>query len=64
MYALTDRFAQLILSIFLIVGGYQFYFWCQTNPLSRRKRQLRMEFDDAIPYRPSWVWSTAFSTIR
>ncbi len=60
MSALTDRFAQLILSIFLIVGGYQFYFWCQTNPLARRKRQLRMEFDDAIPYRPSWVWIYSF----
>ena len=56
MTELTDRFAQFVLSIFLIVGVYQFYFWCQTNPLARKTRLLRMGLDDAIPYRPAWVW--------
>ena len=28
---LTDRIVQLIISVFLIVGVYQFYFWCQRN---------------------------------
>jgi membrane-associated phospholipid phosphatase len=60
MSPLSDRFAQFVLSIFLIVGVYQFYFWCQTNPLARRKRQFRLELDDAIPFRPSWVWIYSF----
>jgi len=27
-----DRIIQLVVSLFLIVGVYQFYFWCQRNP--------------------------------
>jgi membrane-associated phospholipid phosphatase len=50
-----DRILQLIISIFLIVGVYQFYFWCQRNPLAPA-RELRMPIDDLIPYRPRWVW--------
>src|ERR1051326_2923713 len=51
----TDRIVQLIISVFLIVGVYQFYFWCQRNYVTR-PRQLRMPLDDAIPYKPRWVW--------
>src|SRR5437868_9680746 len=54
-----DRVIQLIISIFLIVGVYQFYFWCQRNPLAPA-RELRMPIDDAIPYRPRWVWIYSF----
>jgi membrane-associated phospholipid phosphatase len=53
---ITDHLVQLVLSVFLIVGVYQFYFWCQTNPLSIEARGLRARFDDRIPYRPGWVW--------
>src|ERR1051326_6139921 len=55
----TDRIIQLIVSVFLIVGVYQFYFWSQRNPLTR-PRQLRLPVDDWIPYRPRWVWVYSF----
>lgn len=57
---LADHVAQLIISVFLIVGVYQFYFWCQKNPLSARTRLLRSPVDDRIPYRPGWVWIYSF----
>jgi len=28
----TDLVIQLCLSVILIIGIYQFYFWCQRNP--------------------------------
>src|SRR5689334_8888268 len=55
----TDRILQLIISVFLIVGVYQFYFWCQRNQLAP-PRQFRMALDDLIPYRPRWVWIYSF----
>jgi membrane-associated phospholipid phosphatase len=55
----TDRIIQLIVSVFLIVGVYQFYFWCQRNPRSR-PREFRWPIDDLIPYRPRWVWVYSF----
>src|SRR5438876_3061100 len=60
MASIEDHVAQLVISIFLIVGVYQFYFWCQKNPLSLRTRLLRSPLDDRIPYRPSWVWIYSF----
>ena len=55
----TDRVIQLIISAFLIVGVYQFYFWCQRNHAGR-PRELRSPLDDLIPYRPRWVWVYSF----
>lgn len=52
---LTDIIIQLCLSVILIIGIYQFYFWCQRNHLTS-PRQLRLPIDDAIPYAPRWVW--------
>ncbi|MDP9361580.1 MAG: phosphatase PAP2 family protein [Acidobacteriota bacterium] len=60
MSSLGDHVAQLILSIFLIVGVYQFYFWCQTNPFSFKTRRLLSPLDQRIPYRPIWVWVYSF----
>jgi len=54
-----DRIIQLVISVFLIVGVYQFYFWCQRNQLNR-PRELRSPLDDWIPYRPRWVWVYSF----
>ena len=51
----ADYLVQLVLSIFLIVGVYQFYFWCQRNHLTD-PRELKLPVDDWIPYRPRWVW--------
>ena len=55
----TDYVIHLTLSVFLIVGVYQFYFWCQRNPLTA-PRELRLPVDDWIPYRPAWVWIYSF----
>ena len=50
-----DYVINLLLSLMLIVGVYQFYFWCQRNPLAPA-RQLGTQVDECIPYRPGWVW--------
>ena len=54
-----DRLVQLVISAFLIVGVYQFYFWCQRNHLTA-PREFRLPIDDRIPYRPRWVWIYSF----
>jgi len=51
----ADYLIHLTLSIFLIIGVYQFYFWCQRHYLAR-PRFLKLPADDWIPYRPHWVW--------
>jgi membrane-associated phospholipid phosphatase len=45
----------LILSGVLIVGAYQFYFWCQRNALFE-PRELASGLDERIPFVPQWVW--------
>jgi membrane-associated phospholipid phosphatase len=52
---MTDFAVHLLLGTILIIGGYQFYFWCQRNPL-RPVRELRSPLDDRIPFWPAWVW--------
>ena len=54
-----DRLIQLVISVFLIVGVYQFYFWCQRNQVTQ-PREFRLPLDDRIPYRPRWVWIYSF----
>src|SRR4051812_40952837 len=51
----VDYIINLVVSVFLIVGVYQFYFWCQRNYVCR-PRALKVSLDDAIPYWPRWVW--------
>ena len=51
----TDYVMQLVLSVILIVGAYQFYFWCQRHPLAP-PREFRFALDRRVPYWPSWVW--------
>src|SRR6266404_771912 len=36
----SDRVIQLIISVFLIVGVYQFYFWCQRNHVNSPRQFL------------------------
>jgi membrane-associated phospholipid phosphatase len=56
---ITDFAVHLLLGTILIIGGYQFYFWCQRNPL-RPPRELRSPLDDRIPFWPTWVWIYSF----
>ena len=55
----ADYAVHLVLGAILIVGAYQFYFWCQRNPL-RPARELRLPLDDRIPFWPAWVWIYSF----
>ena len=55
----TDYSLDLMLSVFLIVGAYQFYFWCQRHAAAP-PRELKLPLDERIPYRPSWVWVYSF----
>lgn len=52
---LADYIINLVLSGVLIVGAYQFYFWCQRNA-PFEARELGSFIDDLIPYAPRWVW--------
>jgi membrane-associated phospholipid phosphatase len=52
---LADYVMNLALSGVLIVGAYQFYFWCQRNA-PFEARQLESSIDDLIPFSPRWVW--------
>ena len=57
--AIGDYVNHLILSVFLIVGAYQFYFWCQRQQI-RAARGMELAIDRMIPYRPGWVWIYSF----
>lgn len=50
-----DYAVDMVLTVFIIFGIYQFYFWCQRNTM-RPPRELSSRFDDLIPFRPGWVW--------
>jgi membrane-associated phospholipid phosphatase len=54
-----DYAIDLALSVILIIGVYQFYFWCQRNPLAA-PREFRLAIDERLPYWPSWVWVYSF----
>jgi membrane-associated phospholipid phosphatase len=50
-----DHCVNLTLAIVLIVGAYQFYFWCQRQTRTRA-RSFSFRLDNAIPLQPAWVW--------
>jgi membrane-associated phospholipid phosphatase len=56
---IADFVVHSLLGAILIIGGYQFYFWCQRNPM-RPVRELRLPVDDRIPFWPGWVWIYGF----
>ena len=51
----TDTLVHITLTVVLIVGGYQFYFWCQRHT-NGRARSLSFDLDNRIRIRPGWVW--------
>ena len=55
----ADYVINLVLSGVLIVGAYQFYFWCQRNA-PFEAREFGSFIDDRIPYVPGWVWVYSF----
>lgn len=50
-----DYFIVLIMSVVLIVGAYQFYFWCQRQYIHPRKGLMTF-VDRWFEYKPQWVW--------
>lgn len=50
----VDYSINIVLSVFLIFGVYQFYFFTQRH--CRRPISLWTPLDDIIPFRPAWVW--------
>jgi membrane-associated phospholipid phosphatase len=51
----ADYIINLVLGGVLVVGAYQFYFWCQRHALFE-PREFASSIDDMIPYVPRWVW--------
>src|ERR1700704_3024573 len=52
---LLDRSIEVPITIVLIIGGYQFYFWAQRQRWFAA-RYLETRFDAMIAYDPRWVW--------
>jgi len=48
-----------VLSVVLIVGAYQFYFFTQRHRI-RTPRIYHFEIDERIPFRPAWAWVYSF----
>jgi membrane-associated phospholipid phosphatase len=55
----VDYAIHLAMTVFLIFGVYQFYFWCQRHPVGAT-RQLGTGLDERIPFRPGWAWIYSF----
>ena len=54
-----DYAINLVLSIILIVGVYQFYFLTQRHPI-RTVRSFHSPLDEKIPFWPIWSWIYSF----
>ncbi|HLY74847.1 MAG TPA: hypothetical protein VKU80_12080, partial [Planctomycetota bacterium] len=54
-----DYAIHLVMTVFLIFGVYQFYFWCQRHPAATT-RQFSTSLDERIPSRPRWAWIYSF----
>jgi membrane-associated phospholipid phosphatase len=52
---LTDRILELFITVVLIVGGYQFYFWAQRQTFYPA-RYFETKLDGKITFDPRWVW--------
>jgi membrane-associated phospholipid phosphatase len=50
-----DRGLEVVITIVLIVGGYQFYFWAQRQTFYE-PRYLPTKLDSKITFDPRWVW--------
>lgn len=50
-----DYAVMFIMAVILIIGFYQFYFWCQRNNL-KKPVSLHCFMDNLFTYRPKWVW--------
>lgn len=56
---LSDHLIHLTMSVFLIFGVYQFYFWCQRQTF-RPVVKFNSKIDEALPFWPVWAWVYSF----
>ena len=54
-----DYVVHLILSVILIIGGYQFYFFTQRH-MWVKIREFGTFLDEKVPYLPWWSWIYSF----
>jgi len=54
-----DYVIHLTMSVFIIFGVYQFYFWCQRQKWVAPRR-FGSRLDDLFPYWPVWSWVYSF----
>ena len=54
-----DYAIHLVMTVFLIFGVYQFYFWCQRHPQAATRR-FAGRLDERVPYWPQWAWIYSF----
>jgi membrane-associated phospholipid phosphatase len=59
MSTFWDGFTAFLITVLLILGGYQIYFLPQKYP-ARKSVQLQTPLDKAIPFMPIWVWVYSF----
>jgi membrane-associated phospholipid phosphatase len=52
---LLDRAIEVAMTVVLIIGGYQFYFWAQRRRWFEA-HYLETRFDAMVGYDPRWVW--------
>jgi len=50
-----DYVVYVLITVFLIVGVYQFYFWTQDHGF-REPVSLETAWDRHIPLKPAWIW--------
>lgn len=50
-----DRLLEIFITVVLIVGGYQFYFWAQRQTFFDA-RYFETKWDRKINFSPRWVW--------
>jgi membrane-associated phospholipid phosphatase len=50
-----DHLVNFTLAVVLIIGGYQFYFWC-LGLVKTRARVFSFKLDNLISLRPAWIW--------
>lgn len=55
MMPIKDLGTLLLMTIILIVGVYQFYFWTQ-NHMIKKPRRFDMKIDGFFKFKPFWVW--------
>lgn len=51
----AERILELAITVVLIIGGYQFYFWAQRQRFFKA-RKLETRWDSMVQYDPRWVW--------